>query len=261
MADADVHRYLKLFTFESLDALEILMEEHRKEPSKRVAQHKLAREILEIVHGSKIAEETEQEHRSLFKRPPVTLPQPATEGGIRPQDINRHVNKTAPIVNAENAPSYSLTLPRSLVYNQQISKVIYHGGLVASRSEGHRMVANRGVYIGARPGSTGTMGDQVDFSPALNWDGKETEKYIIDGEYLMIRIGKWKVKIIKIISDDEFEAQGLTAPGWKEEKPDVQEDVVKMKPRRGQRDIKQAPPHQKGVEAEAWDKPLSSYVP
>ena len=88
--------------------------------------------------------------------------------------------------------------------------------MVASRSEGHRMVANGGAYVGARPGATGTMSDQVDWSPATNWQPKDTEKYIIGGDTLLIRVGKWKVKIIKIISDEEFDERGLNAPGWEE---------------------------------------------
>ena len=219
------------------------MEEHKKEPSKRIAQHKLAREVLEIVHGSPVAEQTEQEHRSLFKRPSVALPQSAAKDGITPPILNMHVNKSAPQVNAENSPFYSLTLPRSLVYNQPISKVIYHAGLVASYSEGHRMVTQKGVYLGAKPGATGTMGDQVDFSPATNWAGKETENYIIDGNTLIVRIGKWKVKIIKIISDKDFEAQRLSAPGWKEERPQKPwtKDEPKARPRNEKEFVEEAP--------------------
>ena len=244
MADADVHRYLKLFTFEPLNELEKLMEEHNKDASKRVAQHKLAKEVLRIVHGQKIAEDTEQEHRSLFKKPSTSLPQmPAKANRESPADVNRVLNETAPIVNADSPPFHSLTLPKSLVYNQPISRVLYHAGMVASRSEGHRMIVNKGAYLGARPGGTGTMSDQVDWTPATNFEGKETENYIIGGDTLVMRVGKWKVKIIKIISDEEFEEQGLMAPGWEEmragkemkpltdqKRPDPGEDPVRAEP-------------------------------
>ena len=215
MADQDVHRYLKLFTFEPLEDLEKLMKEHNKDASKRVAQHKLAKEVLSIVHGKKIAVETEQEHRSLFKKPSISVPQLSAEGkGERPLNVNRILNKTAPVVDADSPPFHSLTLPKSLVYNQPVARVLYHAGMVALRSEGHRMVEKKGAYVGARPGGTGTMSDQVDWSPATNWEAQETEKNIIGGDTLFMRVGKWKVKIIKIIGDKEFEERGLTAPGW-----------------------------------------------
>ncbi|KAK4692532.1 hypothetical protein P7C71_g4697, partial [Lecanoromycetidae sp. Uapishka_2] len=60
------------------------------------------------------------------------------------------------------------------------------------------------------------MGDQVDFTPAANWAASETAKYLIGDDTLILRVGKWKVKVIKIISDQEFHKQGLTAPGWTE---------------------------------------------
>jgi len=249
MADADVHRYLKLFTFDSLDALEEIMAEHEKEPSRRVAQHKLAREVLAIVHGQTVAKETEQEHRSMFKRPTIATPQtPAENNGRNPPDINRHLNEKAPIVNADNAPSHNLVLPRSLVINHTISRVLYHAGLVASRSEGHRMVAKKGVYLGSRPGASGTMSDQVEFSPAANWEASETEKYLIGGDTLILRVGKWKVKIIKIISDEDYEKQGLSAPGLKDEKVDESAAYgpTHMKPWHEKRYVEKAPLHKKG---------------
>ena len=193
------------------------MQEHNKDAAKRVAQHKLAKEVLKIVHGQQIAQKTEGEHRSLFKKPSIDVPQmPASANGERPPDMNRSLNETAPIVNADSPPFHSLTLPKSLVYNQPISRILYYAGMVASRSEGHRIIVNKGAYLGARPARTGKMGDNVDWTPATNFEGKDTETYIIGGDTLFLRVGKWKIKIIKIVSDEEFEEQGLTAPGWEE---------------------------------------------
>ena len=217
MADVDVHRYLKLFTFEPLDVLERLMKEHDQDPSKRVAQHKLAKDVLIIVHGRQVAKETEEQHRSLFRKGPVFYPpMPSQEAGKRTPYGNRTLNENAPVVDANSAPFQSMALPKSLVYGQPMARVLYHAGMVASRNEGHRMLAAKGVYLGARPGGTGTMSDQVDWSPATNWQPEETEKYVIGGDTLLMRIGKWKVKIVKIVDDEDFDEQGLTAPGWEE---------------------------------------------
>jgi len=49
--DAVVEKYLKMYTFLSLHDIEVLMEEHEKNPSLRLAQKKLAAEVTEIVHG------------------------------------------------------------------------------------------------------------------------------------------------------------------------------------------------------------------
>ena len=224
-ADSDVHRYLKLFTFEPLENLETLMEEHEKEPSKRIAQHRLAQEVLNIVHGERISREAKQEHGSMFKNSVAANPRTEQDGS----KSKERVNGILPFANADKTPTHSLVLPKSLVYNQPMARVLYHAGLVPSRSEGQRLVNKKGAYLGARPGGTGTMGEQVDFSPATNWNPKDTQKYLIGEDTLIVRVGKWKVKVIKVISDEEFEEKGLSAPGWKEEPEQLPIDIVKMK--------------------------------
>ena len=132
------------------------------------------------------------------------------------QSLNVSLNPSAPHITAANAPSSHLTLPKSLIYNQPISRVLFAAGLVGSRSEGHRLASNQGAYIGAKHGFTAGMGDELSFSPIVNWKPEETAKYVIDGELLILRVGKWKVRIVKVVSDEEFDEQSLDAPGWRE---------------------------------------------
>ena len=213
-ADADVERYLKLFTFMPISMVKSIMDEHQTQPSMRIAQRKLAVEVLELIHGEKVAREAEAQHRVIFNPPPISaavekkLQQPNTA------DINPLLNPNAPHISSANAPSPHLILPQSLIYGQPIARVLYAAGLVSSRSEGHRLVAKQGAYIGSRPGASGTMSDALEYSPAANWHPDDTERYIIDGDLLILRVGKWKVKIVKIVPDLEFRERALTAPGW-----------------------------------------------
>ena len=207
-----------------------LMAEHEQQPSRRIAQSKLAREVLEIIHGPAIAKDAEAQHALLFRPRAVSMPsdiegseESSSEADAiiskngRPADISSALNKYATHTTAANAPSHNVILPRSLVIRQPIARVLWSAGLVASKSEGHRLAAKKGAYIGSRPSASGTMSDHLDFSPCMNWNPADTEKYIIGDDTLILRVGKWKVKIVKIISDKEFEEKGLTAPGWKEE--------------------------------------------
>jgi tyrosyl-tRNA synthetase len=50
-SDADVIRYLKVFSLKSLDEIAALEEEMRKDPSSRAAQKALASELTQLVHG------------------------------------------------------------------------------------------------------------------------------------------------------------------------------------------------------------------
>lgn len=224
------------------------MTEHNSQPSQRLAQRKLAFDVLDIVHGEVLAKDAEQQHSLVFTSSHTPAPGPALEWGGKPLDINPLVNPNAPITTYNNAPSPHMLLPKSLVYNTPIARILYSAGLVASRSEGHRLIAKKGAYVGSRPGASGTMGDQLEFSPAHNWLSTDTEKYIIDGSLLILRAGKWKVKVVKIVSDEEFERLGLTVPGWKEaeeaEKPDF---IPPKKTQIWQRALAKAPMHKKVV--------------
>lgn len=245
-SDADVERYLKLFTFMPMEKIGSIMTEHNSQPSQRIAQRKLAFDVLDLVHGEELATDAAQQHGLVFKSPRTPVPKPALVPGRNPPDVSSLLNTHAPITTASNAPSPHLLLPKSLVHKQPISRVFYSAGMVASRSEGHRLIANKGAYVGSRPGASGTMGDQLEFSPALNWHADETEKYIIDGRLLILRVGKWKIKIVKIVSDDEFERLGLSAPGWKEEvKPEHTDVTSQSKPWKDNRYLAKAPMHKK----------------
>lgn len=222
-SDQDVERYLKLFTFIPLPRIAEIMTEQNKDPSKRVAQHALARDFVELIHGKIEAEKVEMEHRQTFS----SRSSPLTINRSQPSDSASSKSKTgfwnpaadplAKPTTFESMPSPHLVLPESLVYNQFLHKVLWSAGLVSSKGEGHRVAVNRGAYVGSRAGDSGKMEDALSFTPIKTWPAEKTKEFVLDGGLLILRIGKWKVKIIKIISDEEFEAQGLTAPGWKEE--------------------------------------------
>ena len=205
------------------------MEEQAAEPSKRPAQRRLASEVVELIHGLAEAQAVESQAKMLFRPSTPSIPNP-----VDPQDpaeataqkpdapyINPSLNPRAPQTNHTNTPSPHITLPHSLVYNRPIARILYSAGLVSSRSEGHRLALNQGAYIGARPGRKEPMPDQVDFVAIKHWFPEEIEKFIIDGELLVLRVGKWKVKVVKIVSDEEFEKMGGSAPGWVERKEEM----------------------------------------
>lgn len=205
------------------------MVEHNKDPSKRIAQRRLARDALEIVHGEEEMKSVEAQHGLLFARSKTSIKKeiraakPDIKGAKRvpskdpnaPPDMNPLLNKFAGP--AKHAPAGQKILPRSMVVSQQISRVLYAAGLVASRSEGHRLMAAGGAYIGSCAGPVHTeMPDHVEFTPVKNWEDDYINKFIVNNGLLILRAGKWRVRVIKIVEDEEFERLGLDVPGWKE---------------------------------------------
>ena len=213
MADNDVHRYLKLFTFLPLHELEEVMTDHWKDPSRRVAQHKLAREILELVHGRQVAKEAEQRHRSMFKK----------SAQVSTMSNNTAANNDQLLEGLEESGSdgdslRNITLPGSLLVDQPLVKILYYAGMATSRSQAYRLLEKKGIYVGIRPESSSSTSNGVVFTPAVNLSGKELNGYITEGDTLILRAGKWKLKIIKFINDDEFDAQRVKASWWEEHK-------------------------------------------
>lgn len=65
-ADADAERYIKIFTFLSLEEITNLIENHRKEPHLRLLQKRLAEEVTIMVHGSEEYETALEASQILF---------------------------------------------------------------------------------------------------------------------------------------------------------------------------------------------------
>ncbi|KAL8748860.1 MAG: hypothetical protein Q9199_008028 [Rusavskia elegans] len=228
-SDEDVCRYLMLFSFMPLKDIDAIMAEHNEDPSKRIAQRRLAHEALDIIHGEDETKAVEEQHGILFPRSKTSLRKEARAANPKsqsPQPVMHKPPKWAndknPLLNpyagpAKPTPAGQVTLPRSLVVSQQIGRVLLAAGLVSSRSEGHRLIAAKGAYIGSVAGPEHrTMPDHVEFTPIKNWEDEYINKFIVNDNLLILRAGKWRVRVIKIVEDEEFERLGMDVPGWKE---------------------------------------------
>lgn len=65
-SDTDAEKWIKIFTFLSRDAIEMLIHEHKMDPSARVLQKTLAQEITCFVHGKEEFEKAVETTQKLF---------------------------------------------------------------------------------------------------------------------------------------------------------------------------------------------------
>nr|POE77685.1 tyrosine--trna ligase, mitochondrial [Quercus suber] len=178
--DDDVERYLKLFTFLPITEITAVMIKHKKDQGKRLAQHLLASEVLELVHGREEAIRTQAQHQAL---------------------------RNPSLASANGSEAVAATLPISLLRELPFSRVLYHAGIVDSKSAGARMIAMGGVYVAS---SAAAGDDSIAWIPVKNQNPSD---FLADG-LVMLRLGKWKVRTIKIVEDTDFERQGLSIPGY-----------------------------------------------
>lgn len=223
------------------------MAKHKNDPSARIPHHALAYEFVSLVHGETAAKEAESQHRSIFSKnalnpnlPSSTLP-PRRENPMLTNQNNitrligtytsSQLNPYATQTNAQTVTgTQQIVLPKSLIYNQSIARVLHAAGLVTSRSEGHRLAEGKGAYIGRRSNDQGEMSDDLSWVPAKPRDPLQTWSYVIResdpgvpveaGEegLLILRVGKWKVRLVRIVSDEKYEEMEVKDPpsGWLE---------------------------------------------
>jgi tyrosyl-tRNA synthetase len=121
--DRDVERYLKLFTFLSLEEINAAITEHASDPSKRVAQRLLARDVTTRVHGIAATEEAVRTSETLFGGSGK-----AGAAGALPDMPTRQV-------------------ARSDVAGLSIVDLLVASGLATSKADARRGIQGRGFYL------------------------------------------------------------------------------------------------------------------
>ncbi|KAL2017654.1 hypothetical protein VTK56DRAFT_1868 [Thermocarpiscus australiensis] len=209
--DADVENLLKLFTFLPMSEIRKIMDEQIQDQSKRVAQHRLAYEVVTLVHGEAAAKEAQEQHRLMYAKGGAAVPlvTRSPEDGHKEPEAQTTLN---------NAPKIDMILPESLILGKSIGRILYAAGLAKSASEGHRLASQQAAYIAGMPGRPVGKPEPMDpaqltFNPVKLWFPQETQRYLIDGKLLILRKGKHNVRVIKMVSDEEYKQSGQTYPG------------------------------------------------
>ncbi|KAK7713498.1 tyrosyl-tRNA synthetase [Diaporthe eres] len=209
--DDEVENLLKLFTFHPLSKISEVMNEHQANPPKRVAQHLLAYEVVWLVHGEKVATQTQAQHQAVYGgKAPSTTPM-----GL-PQDPSQYVADPEQ-TNHSNRPRINVKLPRH-VLKLTLPRIVHAAGLAQSISDADRTIKNGGMYIGGSPGQKGPSNvgmnkDQLQFTPAKTWDIETTMRFLIDDRILLLRKGKHNIRCIEFIADEEWDTLGWEYPG------------------------------------------------
>jgi tyrosyl-tRNA synthetase len=162
--DAKVGEYLKLFTFLPVEEIDALVAEHEQNPGLRSAQRKLAAEVTALVHGQAEVDAAVLASSALFGRGELAdLPEPTLAAALREAGASElALNDNPTIVDALEA-----------------------AGLVRSRSEARRAVAEGGAYVN---------NERVD-DPDLVLDAG----HALHGSWVVLRRGKRAVSGVRLV--------------------------------------------------------------
>jgi tyrosyl-tRNA synthetase len=165
VADADVGRYLRLFTFLSREELSELDEQTASRPQARLAQRRLAEELTTLVHGADETARVVRASQALFGRAELRELDPGT-------------------LRAALAEVPSTTA--SLATGPTIVELLVDTGLAASKGAARRTVGEGGAY--------------VNNAKVVDEDWRPSGADLLHGRWLVIRRGKRHTAGVEIVS-------------------------------------------------------------
>ncbi len=177
VADADVGRYLRLFTFLSREEIEALEREVAERPAPRAAQRRLAAELTTLVHGERETAQIVAASQALFGR------------GELP-------DLTSATLEASLSEVPSATVRRSA--RPTIVDLLLETGLADSRSAARRVVQEGGAYV-----NNTKVADE-------GWAPRPAD--LLHGRWLVLRRGKRNIAGVRLVEDDESEGLADSDP-------------------------------------------------
>ena len=129
--DADIEKFLKVFSFKTRSEIEKLLTEFKTDQGKRTAQRELARELTTLVHGAKNCEQAEAAAKALFG-----------------QGELKELDQTTLAAALSQLPKVALK-PSELIDGKLPSWVdlMVQSGVVDSKSAARRIVKEGGAYL------------------------------------------------------------------------------------------------------------------
>ncbi|CAA7261612.1 unnamed protein product [Cyclocybe aegerita] len=163
VTDADVRKYLKLFTLLSNEEIQTVLETHEKSPELRVAQHRLAAEVTEMVHTKIGVAQAVTRTKLLFGSDYATF-------------------KAKDILSAFDQDPRLVKVPRQEILDTSAGKLAAKHGLVSSNSVSRSLISSRGLYLNNQPV------EDVQY--------KILPEELLDGKIAILRAGKDKLLVL-----------------------------------------------------------------
>ena len=167
-SDTDAEKWVKIFTFLTKDAIEMLIHEHKMDPSARVLQKTLAQEITCFVHGKEEFEKAVETTQKLFANQNA----PAESLSIEDLEGMEGIIKS----------DYSI---EKISAGTDIVSFLAETGILASKGEARKLVQAGGVSINRKKVSA------VDF--------RIESSLLLHCKYILVQKGKKNYYLVKAV--------------------------------------------------------------
>lgn len=166
--DADVERYLKMFTFLPVDEIDEVVRAHQAAPEQRKAQALLAAETTRLVHGEAALASAKRTTDVLFSR----------DGDLRSLSESELRDAFA------GAPSTTLAAAKLGTHDASVVGVATDAGLYPSRGQAKKDLPNGALAINGAPAT--------DITRVL------TRADVLAGGFIILRKGKKHYHVVRI---------------------------------------------------------------
>ncbi|EEY17575.1 tyrosyl-tRNA synthetase [Verticillium alfalfae VaMs.102] len=177
-----------------------------------------------LAHSPRITPDSMEQQRA--STPPQARPAPAPNSPLKvphasctaPRGPFREQQQAPPSCTAragDGSPPSTGAAGRAPPMRPARPKILFAAGLADSASDAHRLCRQQGAYVAAAPGKdmrSLTPGN-LDWTPVKLWRPEEVSRFLVDDRVLILRKGKHNVRIIEVVSDDDWKASGQTYPG------------------------------------------------
>lgn len=139
-SDTDAEGWIRIFTFLSRETIEQLIKEHQQNPSERILQKTLAREVTVFVHGEEEYQKAMETTAKLFAA------QDAPAESLSIEDLE----------SMEGVVKYDFDLDR-ITSGLDVVSFLAETGILASKGEARKLIQNGGISINRKKVTEATM--------------------------------------------------------------------------------------------------------
>jgi len=164
--DADAEKWIKIFTFLKKEEIQSLIEDHQKNPSERLLQKALAREITVFIHGF-------EEYQIAL----VTTEKLFNQSGLVEDITEEDLHALEGIVKC----TFDI---RELTRGVDAVRFLAETGILASKGEARKMIQNGGISINR----VKVENAQFDINPGL----------LLHEKYILVQKGKKNFYLVEV---------------------------------------------------------------
>ncbi len=167
-SDTDAEKWIRIFTFLSRDAIEMLIHEHKMDPAARVLQKTLAQEVTAFIHGKEELEKAVETTQKLFANQHA----PAESLSVEDLEQMEGVIKTG-------------FAKGKLESGTDVVSFLAETAILPSKGEARKMVQGGGISINRR--KVGSTEQRID------------QHALLHGKYILVQKGKKNYYLVEVL--------------------------------------------------------------